>query len=90
MALQIEFGQMQSIVFQCIPALPLEQQRLTSLPVAGRIMLNLMTFYDFLVDIRKGAKSVHSDKLRKQLKNMPEEFQLLEDTTNMVNLMYFK
>ncbi|GIY98363.1 uncharacterized protein CEXT_59771 [Caerostris extrusa] len=84
MALQIEFGQMQSIVFQCIPALPLEQQRLTSLPVAGRIMLNLMTFYDSLVDLRKGAKSVHSDKLRKQLKNMSEELQLIEDTTKMV------
>ncbi|GIY98369.1 uncharacterized protein CEXT_59801 [Caerostris extrusa] len=84
MALQTEFGQLQSIVFQCIPALPLEQQRLTSLPVAGRIMLNLMTFYDSLVDLRKGAKSVHSDKLRKQLKNISDELQLIEDTTNMV------
>ncbi|GIY09874.1 hypothetical protein CDAR_412612 [Caerostris darwini] len=84
MALQTEFGQLQSIVFQCIPALPLEQQRLTSLPVAGRIMLNLITFYDSFVDLRKGAKSVHSDKLRKQLKNISEELQLIEDTTNMV------
>ncbi|GIY09878.1 uncharacterized protein CDAR_412631 [Caerostris darwini] len=83
MALQMEFGQMQSIVFQSIPSLPLEQQRLTSLPVAGRIMLNLMTFYDSLVDLRKGAKSAHSDKLRKQLRNMSEQLQLIEDTTKM-------
>ncbi|GIY09877.1 uncharacterized protein CDAR_412621 [Caerostris darwini] len=83
MALQIEFGQMQSIFFQCIPTLPLEQQKLTSLPVAGRIMLNLMTFYDSLIDLKKGAKSVHSDKLRKQLKNMTE-LQLIEDTIKMV------
>ncbi|XP_055933026.1 uncharacterized protein LOC129963039 [Argiope bruennichi] len=82
MALQIEFGQ--SIVFQCIPALPLEQQRLTSLPVAGRIMLNLLTLYDSLVDLRKGAKSTHSDKLRKQLKNMKEQLEMIEGTVRMM------
>ncbi|GBM64294.1 hypothetical protein AVEN_189100-1 [Araneus ventricosus] len=84
MALQIEFGQLQSIVFQCIPALPLEQQRLTSLPVAGRIMLNLFTLYDSFVDLKKGAKSTHSDKLRKQMKNMKEQLEMIEDTVRMM------
>ncbi|GBM64290.1 hypothetical protein AVEN_189097-1 [Araneus ventricosus] len=84
MALQREFGQLQSIVFQCIPALPLEQQRLTSLPVAGRIMLNLLTLYDSFVDLKKGAESTHTDKLRKQLENMQELLEMIEDTVRMM------
>ncbi|PRD23757.1 UNVERIFIED_CONTAM: hypothetical protein NCL1_45549 [Trichonephila clavipes] len=84
MALQIEFGQMQSIIFQCIPALPLEQQKLTSLPVAGRIILNLLTLYDSFNDLKKGAKCSHSKKLRKQLGNMREELQNIEDTVRMM------
>ncbi|XP_015909247.1 uncharacterized protein [Parasteatoda tepidariorum] len=78
MMLQMEFGQMQSLVLQSIPSLPLEQQRLTSLPVAGRIMLNCLTIYDSMFYIRQGAKSLHSDKLRKLLKEMKRELRTID------------
>ncbi|KAG8177154.1 hypothetical protein JTE90_009847 [Oedothorax gibbosus] len=84
MALQIEFGQIQSIIFQCIPALPLEQQRLTSLPVAGRIMLNLLTMYDSLADLNKGARSIHSDKMRRLVEKMSRELKAIDDTLDKV------
>lgn len=80
----MEFGQIQSIIFQCIPALPLEQQRLGSLPVAGRIMLNLLTMYDSLVDLNKGTRSMHSDKLKRQVDKMAEELEVIGSTVRRV------
>ncbi|XP_015909246.1 uncharacterized protein [Parasteatoda tepidariorum] len=89
MTLQMEFGQMQSLVLQSIPALPLEQQRLTSLPVAGRIMLNCLTMYDSWTYIKQGSKSMHSDKLRKLLNVMKREMEIIDDVVEKMKPVDF-
>lgn len=77
MMLQMEYGQY--LVFQYVPFLPMEQQRLLSLPVAGRIALNLLTFYDSVSDLKAGAKSKYSNKLAKLLQDMKQEEEIIDD-----------
>ncbi|XP_035216249.1 uncharacterized protein LOC118189700 [Stegodyphus dumicola] len=81
MITQFEFGQASGIIMQSIPALPLEQQRLGSLPVIGRIGLNLLTVIETFRDLRQGAKSKYAYALRKIMTEMQNEF---DSITNLV------
>ncbi|KFM71360.1 hypothetical protein X975_11171, partial [Stegodyphus mimosarum] len=77
MTMQVEFGQASGIIWQSIPALPLEQQRLNSVPVLGRICLNILTIYDSISDLKLGAKSKYSRTLRKLSRKMKTELDVI-------------
>ncbi|XP_035216248.1 uncharacterized protein LOC118189699 [Stegodyphus dumicola] len=77
MTMQVEFGQASGIIWQSIPALPLEQQRLNSVPVLGRICLNILTIYDSVSDLKLGSKSKYSRTLRKLSRKMETELDMI-------------